>query len=237
MTPDQETGLRRFKDVLQKADLFELKFGEESYPWLSEICFHFSEMGGISREQTTGIVAVLSPMIMWRTNLEAAKLLIQSKGEICRGPGFRKNYEKALKILNENDLSVISGPKVLPFYKVLLDHACQEIVVDTHMLAAFNGVRSYTVDARRWEGSQIKQVADLVRIISEEKGWLLSRTQATIWITWKRITKGRGDQLSLWGSDGNKKLPNMWKGILSQIEKGKGQEEFRQIDMLHKTVL
>lgn len=216
MTPNQETGLRRFKEILQKTDSFEMLFGEESYPWLTEVCCLYAKEGGITVEQATGIVAVLSPMISWRDNLFAARRLIGSGGEDCRGPGFRRNYEKAVKILRENDLSVISGPKVLPFYKVLLDHTCSEVAVDTHMLAAYNGVRSYEVDARGWRGPQIKRVAELVKMISEEKDWLISRTQATIWITWKRITKGHGDQLSLWGNngDGNIRMSNMWKAII-----------------------
>ncbi|MCJ7747891.1 MAG: hypothetical protein MUP27_09110 [Desulfobacterales bacterium] len=220
MDKDQETGLQRFNEILQKTDPFEMTFGEESYPWLTEVCHLYAQEGGITVEQATGIVAVLSPMINWRENLFAARRLIQSGGKDCRGPGFRRNYEKGLKILRENDLSVISGPKILPFYRVLLDHTCQEVVVDTHMLSAFNGIRSYTVDSRGWKGPQIKMVTDLVKIISGEKGWLLSRTQATIWITWKRITKGHGDQLSLWGGNGDdEKMPNMWKGILCQSEK------------------
>lgn len=209
-----EKGTIRFREVLRKADLIELKFGAESYPWLSGICRKFSEEGEISFEQAAAIVAVLSPMVDWKQCLIAAKRLILSKGGVMNGPGLRSNYEKAKKILLENDLSQVSGPKIIPFYKTLLDHTCPDVVVDTHMLSAFHDVRSYTVDPRRFL-AHIKIVVTGVQTLAEEKGWLPSRTQATIWIAWKRITRGFGDQLSLWQENGKGiEVPNLWRGIL-----------------------
>jgi hypothetical protein len=151
-------------------------------------------------------------MISWRENLITARTLIESHGGITSGPGFSRNYEKARRIVLDGDLSVISGPKVLSFYHVLLDHTCPEVVVDTHMLAAYSGIGSYTIDFRRLVKNTIK-VSEAVKALASEKNWLISRMQATIWITWKRVTKGYGEQLSLWPKERAGDLPSMWKGI------------------------
>ena len=215
---DYQKGLRRYRGLIQNADPFELAFGRDSFPWFSNIIHNMSEKSGYSVEQVAGVVAVLSPMIEWSHCLRTSWDFIRTNGNTKYRPGFGVKYKKAEKILLNNDLSAIRGPKVLSFWKAMIDPNCNEVVIDTHMISACNEVRSYTMDLRKYlkNPKMLLDITSAINQISMERQWINTRTQATIWIVWKRHTKGYGKQLSLWGNNGNKEdcnLPYLFKGF------------------------
>ena len=210
----EEQGLIRYRDILQSADPFELAFGRDSYSWFNKIVGDMANRSGYSVEQVAGVVAVLSPMVEWVNCLRTSWAFIKANGTFKNQAGFKRNYEKAKRILLENDLSLVSGPKVRPFWQTMIDLNHPEPVIDTHMICAYKGIRSYTIDVRKFLKKDVKEgIVHAVSVLSVEYGWLISRTQGTIWITWKRHTKGFGDQLCLWGNNGTSDLPNVFKGF------------------------
>lgn len=212
---DKDQGLLRYRKILQSSDPFELAFGRDSYPWFNKVICGLADKSGYSVEQVAGVVAVLSPMVQWVNCLQTAWAFIKVNGEFKNQAGFKRNYEKAKRILLENDLSLVSGPKVKPFWKTMIDPSCPEPVIDTHMICAYKDVRSYTVDVRKFLKKEVREeIVQAISILSAEYGWPVSRTQGTIWITWKRHTKGFGDQLCLWGNgNGIGNLSDVFRGF------------------------
>ena len=126
----------------------------------------------------TGITAVISPFLSWDLNLQAAEGVLLGRPNA----GFGQNRKKALAIMAGADpLQILSGPKVIAFYKnILWPGEVEDVVVDRHI-------------ARLWYGgtergqygcslpTYLRICAD-VRLAAQTVGERTYQFQAAVWL-------------------------------------------------------
>lgn len=141
-----------------------------------------------SVETAAGVVAALSPMTGWSTNLKnAAKLTaLHAAGEPMptSGYGFKRNTAKAWRILaGEHPLQVLSGPKVTAFYHNIL--GCNEhVTVDRWAIRiAYGDPNGVTSVAKR----EYDRIATAFRVVAAELGIPARHLQAATWVYFRRV--------------------------------------------------
>lgn len=139
--------VKRFAAHLAKADSIAWHDGKDWYPKAYAIVTELAKRYQVTREVAAGVVAVVSPRVHWKHNINLAHALLgntYSKG--C----FRANVEKALDIIAGADpLTVLSGPKVRAFYRCILGDSTAP-VIDSWMTHAigFDGTCNEKVYAK-----------------------------------------------------------------------------------------
>ena len=91
--------------------------------------------------RAAGIIAALSPLQSWPTNVVNARKIYAG---IFTGLGLKRNVAKAVAIYNgAAPLDVLGGPKVRAFYATILDPAISHaVVIDRHAIdIAFGAVQ------------------------------------------------------------------------------------------------
>lgn len=162
--------------------------------------------------QAAGVIAVLSPRLAWRKNVEYARLaymvyqqvldhpLMPKTGEIPEAffagmiPTLNVNARKAFRILSgESPEDVIGGPKVTAFYWTIVNpDDPRAVVVDRHAIdIAFGEV--LTDETRPvMKGAAYDYLSALywraAKVVSRELGehWSPAQVQATTWTYWRR---------------------------------------------------
>jgi hypothetical protein len=113
-----KTMVERFSRHLAKADSISWRDGREWYSNAHRIVTDLAQRYQVTREVAAGVIAVVSPRVHWKHNINLAHALL---GNTYQRGCFRANVEKALRIIDgEEPLSVLSGPKVRDFYRAIL---------------------------------------------------------------------------------------------------------------------
>lgn len=99
----------------------DLAQGLEWYGLAREIADGLTTGTGLTTNQVAGVIAALSPMASWRSNIVNARRLIDhwNRGHSypTSGFGLQRNVAKAWAILNGAlPLETLNGPKVRAFY-------------------------------------------------------------------------------------------------------------------------
>lgn len=142
--------------------------------------------------RAAAVLAVLSPRLSWRKNVEAAQDAYAGRPLRVLG----RNAEKARLILAGADPEdVVSGPKTRAFWRTIADPTDpRAVVVDRHAVDV--AVGRVLGDAARGallgKAGGYDAVADAyrraARILSREYATVLSpaEVQATVWLYWRR---------------------------------------------------
>lgn len=142
--------------------------------------------------RAAAVIAVLSPRLSWRKNVEAAQDAYAGRPLRVLG----RNAEKARLLLAGADPEdVVSGPKTRAFWRTITDPTDpRAVVVDRHAVDV--AVGRVLGDAARGallgKTGGYDSVADAyrraARILSREYGTALSpaEIQATTWLYWRR---------------------------------------------------
>lgn len=188
-----------YRKILEQSDEEERRLGLSWYKERSREVDLLSLETGYSREQVAGVIAVLSPLVEWNINFKYARNLLRSRGK-SRGPGFKRNKDKALSILRDNNLECIRGPKVKAFYETLLNPNYGEPVIDTQMIAAFYNGKAYRDDFKIVSQSKrrMEPIRKSVKLLARENKKTVANIQAQIWLTFKRLNGPYAEQLKLW---------------------------------------
>ena len=139
-------------------------------------------------EHAAGIVAALSPMTGWSTNLLNAEKLasLHGAGEPMptSGYGFRRNTVKAWRILcGEHPLVVLNGPKVTAFYHNILG-SDEHVTVDRWAIRIAYGdpAGPTTVGQREYD-----TIAAAFQAVADELGVPARHLQAATWVYYRRV--------------------------------------------------
>jgi hypothetical protein len=131
----------------------DLAAGLEWYATARRSAARIAESAGLSVRTVAGIIAALSPRVHWRTNLvwAATLALASTAGLPCPPVSFGSARDKAWRIARGADpLSVLSGPKVVRFYRNLMGD-CDSVTVDVWTALAAEGRSvSRAPDRRRY---------------------------------------------------------------------------------------
>lgn len=113
------------------------------YQKAQEFVEETAKLSGLSPEVVAAVVAVISPSVRWDINMAEASKIIHAfvtGGTLPRGAGWKRNREKAWRILQTGDTSLVTGPKVTSFYRNLLGQY-DELTLDRHAYKAWLNLR------------------------------------------------------------------------------------------------
>jgi len=142
----------------------------------------------LSVEQCAGVIAAMSPMMSWRSNLDVARRLIthyQHTGLLPdAGYGLRRNVAKAWAILDgAPPLEVLSGPKVRAFYRNIMGDP-SAVTVDRWAvrIALADPTHPGTVTAKGYGviAEAYRDAADLLEVSARD-------LQAATWTYYRRV--------------------------------------------------
>jgi len=155
--------------------------GRRWYPQARETAFLISDQEHL--RFTAGVLAALSPGISWAHNVRAARALYAGRG--CTGYG--PNVAKARRILRgEEPETVLSGPKVTAFYRLIRDGGnWTDVCIDGHALniALRRGkLRLRDSYARPDEVDEARALYYHAAIVLDEKPCTV---QAATWLAWR----------------------------------------------------
>lgn len=203
-----DSGYKNLSILANKATEEEIRHFGGWYYTAHDQAKRWAETYSYPLTTVAAVIAVLSPQEEWESNLANAEAALRLDYNEIRG--MVSNREKVRRLLEENDLSVLNGPKVMDFYLSILDPKKYEnrVVRDTHAINAWRGMRVGSVtdtggipNVTEWE--QLKQ--DYARIaadMSKKVGFKVSPqgAQAIIWMLWRQFTTP--DQNELYNSGG-----------------------------------
>lgn len=150
-----------------------------------------------SLEQTSAMIAALSPQLSWGMNVAAAH---RAAAGVLKGGVLSANIEKANRILAGEKISDVigdsnsgSGHKVRSFYRCILTAGRdeREVCIDRHAFALAMGTRDVaTLTAKLYRDTQ-EAFRNATKILDRERPFDLrpvltpSAVQAVCWITWR----------------------------------------------------
>ncbi len=173
--------------------------------WYVEANFYLNQISchlDIPMEKICGIVSALSPACPWKQNIIDAYQFIKSNGHYPNCVTYKRQVQKALRILKLSKKSlhkipdILGGPKTRAFYQVLLDPTGFSIpVVDTHIIKAFLGQPDIPKNDKRvkyyLKPKNITVIAEAIEELAIDHKMNVHSMQAILWSTWKRITDNK----------------------------------------------
>lgn len=150
-----------------------------------------ADLDPASPGRAAAVIAVLSPQLSWRRNVEAAHAVYGGHSPRC----LKSNSGKAFRILaGEDPRDVVSGPKVRAFWLAIADPTDRHaVVIDRHALdiAAGRVIGEKLRDLYLGRKGAYDAASDLyrraARALSRDFGPTLpSHVQAATWLYWRR---------------------------------------------------
>lgn len=188
--------LSEFNQVLKYAKPREHRDGRAWYVIANKTIHDMADRYDIAFEKVAGIVAVLSPSVEWKENLQDAADFIRTQGK-HRPRTYGRNVKTARRILRSKStvavLDIIAGLqgfKVKAFFDNLVNPLnSTAVTIDTHLIRAWYGSPFLTkaqVSAgfRRVIYSEIFR--DVITLAAQMQVRPLE-AQAILWVTWKKI--------------------------------------------------
>lgn len=169
------------------------------YDYAGRFCAGIDADHGIAPGTTAGVVAALSPLNQWQTQIDYTPGIISSAlALIARGASphpaislsFFRNKDKAARILQgEKPLDVLGGDKVLNFYRNLTgdDNA---VTIDRHAID-IAGFSSLSADTGKLTSGVYSRIAFSFRSAAHNLGLSPAGIQALTWCYWRECKAGR----------------------------------------------
>lgn len=135
-----------------------------------------------------GVIAAMSPMMSWRSNIDVARRIItrHAAGELepASGYGMRRNVAKAWRILNgEDPADVLSGPKVRSFFANIVGDP-DAVTVDRW---AARIARGDAADAGLVTAREYREISTAYRCAADVAGVTPRELQAAVWTYFRRV--------------------------------------------------
>jgi hypothetical protein len=141
-----------------------------------------------SHEQVAGVIAAMSPMMTWRSNLDVARRIIARHADGLDAPaagyGLKRNVLKAWAILDGAEpLDVLGGLKVRSFFA--------NIVGDSHAVTvdrwAARIARADATDAGLVSAKQYREITAAYREAAANLDVTPRDLQAAVWVYYRRL--------------------------------------------------
>lgn len=185
--------------VFRAATPIEIEEGAAWYTDANNIASAFAGKYGVTISQAAGVIAAVSPMLGWGTNVNLAGRILAAGGTLTTG-GLTKNIAKANRIIaGEDPMAVFATSlKVRNFYLSIITKGADGVTIDRHAYdIAVN--KRHTDDTR--PGLTPKRYAEAqavytraAEILSEETGVPLTagQVQSVTWELWRRRFWAKG---------------------------------------------
>lgn len=177
-----DTALSNLLAVFDRSD----RTGADWYPEAHDTCAGLAREYGLTTEQTTGVVAALSPQTGWARNLVLARELIET--------GDTAHYDdakaKARAILaGAAPFDVLGGPKVRSFHPNLLHpHRPGPVTCDRHHWSVLTGAPVYASDRTLELRGLYTFATGVTRTAARRIGLLPHVLQSIVWVQWRSET-------------------------------------------------
>ena len=173
----------------EKGFFLDCSWYQEQARWIKSI-----QPEGVTFAQAAGVVALLSPMVSWESQLKyTAGVLHQlNRGDDyldLKHPGFNGSKKKAWRWFH-GEPGVMKGPKVKAFYENLCGNL-DRVTIDSQMLDLMTGSTPETrmsLTALRY-----RQLGLIVADLSAEMSLYPAELQAGLWSWWRRNKVSRVD--------------------------------------------
>lgn len=178
--------------VFRTATPAEVEAGAVWYTDAYNIASAFAVKYGVTVEQAAGVIAAVSPILSWGSNVNLAGRILAAGGTLTTG-GLTANIAKANRIIaGEAPLTVFATSlKVRNFYLSIITKGAEGVTIDRHAYdIAVN--KRHTDDTRpgltpkRYAAAQAVY-ARAAEILSEETGVPLTagQVQSVTWELWR----------------------------------------------------
>jgi hypothetical protein len=181
--------IANLSDTFYQATPSEMLEGQTWYPRAMARIADIAKSYSFKPSVVAGIVALLSPMNKWETNLDDAATVIENaiQGadvESFKVSTFNSNKHKAWRVacFDSNVLDELSGPKVSSFYRNLMG-STQDVTMDTHAFNAWLGYRNNQSIPMSLHMACVAGYQSAARAANMEP----RDFQATVWIVQRRI--------------------------------------------------
>lgn len=152
--------------------------------------------------RAAGIIAALSPLKNWAQNVNAARAFYAG----YRNMTLRSQIRKAEQISTANSIeeivAILNGPKIISFFRCIIQEDSNEVCVDRHALDISRGysllyknekLRSTYLSRK----GNYNKVQDEYRKAAKRLGLTPHEVQAVTWLTWRRLKLTYGTNFKL----------------------------------------
>lgn len=183
--------------MLRQADDIDWNEGQTAYRKYNQIMTEYADKYGYSLEKTTAAFCALSPNNDYVGNLRSLTSVFEG---LANGVDpddivistYNHCKHRAIHYLTgaaEFD-SPKRGPKILSFYKNIINPECPEhVTIDGHIAAAFCGDPNLVMKDVLMTRGIYRRISAGVNHLANEMNLLPNQLQAIIWFTRKRIYK------------------------------------------------
>jgi hypothetical protein len=174
----------------------------EAFAWYErgcEFCHSIDRDNSIPAGTTAGVVAALSPLNHWQTQVDYTPGIISRACHLIhagRNPhgaitlSFFRNKDKAARILQgEAPLSVLGGDKVRSFFANLTGDD-DAVTIDRHAID-ISGFSSKSADVGKLTAGAYARIAFAFRAAAHDLGLTPCGIQALTWCYWRELKGGR----------------------------------------------
>lgn len=184
--------VKRILGVFGRARPEELSEGLAWYETANTFAEGLATKHDISIEAASGIIAALSPQVLWERNMTLAESLCAGKRKL---PALGANVNKAKRILRGDDpLDVLGGNKVRAFYAcIVYPETTDAVCIDRHAYALAEGLVRPNSDrvADRLESVRVyNATSDFYRLAARLIGEVRPcQVQAVTWVVWRNLKR------------------------------------------------
>lgn len=185
-------GVENIKHVYGLATVAEQLEGMTWYPRAHDAAKLLAAKYGYTLTQAAAIIAVLSPQMPWKKNVEAAETVLRmaqagASPDDYSVPTYTNNKRKAHAIALSHDTSLVSGEKVTSFWRNICDPEGDDVTVDRHAIKVWAGFADG--GSVRFPKSIYAKVAADYRQAAAELSLTPAALQAVTWVVYKRIVR------------------------------------------------
>lgn len=192
---------RRLLSLYYSATACELEEGASWYANANKIARRLAKHYDISVKQACGVIAAISPGLVWEKNASYAEIIIDEYRTKPRkisivGVYGKANVNKSRAILaGKEPLDILGGDKVRNFYlNILNPKDAQAITIDRHAKSAAYGYKLLDGASAKQTILRSGEYAFIARhfvACASELGLIPNQFQAICWLAWRRLNPYR----------------------------------------------
>lgn len=186
---------QNFIKILNQSNESDIDAGKRWYRDARLFAYHLSKKYNVPFKNTCAVIASLSPRNRWERNkIDAENLILWSKGLSSRPKFATYNamVSKALDCMGYESKyleKILQGPKILNFYKNILDDSIPVVTVDSWIHQAACGKYQATKDRESLNITEYRDIESSLKSLAIDLNIPAPQLQAIIWITFKRIVE------------------------------------------------
>jgi hypothetical protein len=181
---------RNITKVFREATPDQIQSGMDWYADAHRIAGILAERYGVTLEVAAGVIAALSPLNSWGSNVSLAARFLEAGG--LEAGYLKANLAKARAILAGADIvPTLSGLKVTNFYRSIVSKGADGLCVDRHAAALALNDRSISNDMPKLTPKRydefVAAYARAAKIVSRELGTEVTPAvvQSVTWVVWR----------------------------------------------------